>query len=220
MTDRRRIEVDIRRGEGPQMSRTRRDRVGTRLDGDDAAIIEDSLLDPEGFGVVFDRHAPYIHRYLARRLGPEIADDLTAETFLIAFRRRHRYDLSRPDARPWLYGIATNLVGQHRRDEAHRLRLRRAAIVPDSGETCHADRVAAVVTAQAARDALTAALATLSPPDRDVLLLIAWEQLSYEEVAAAVGIPVGTVRSRLNRARKKIRQALRGSDPTTRFEEE
>jgi RNA polymerase sigma-70 factor (ECF subfamily) len=199
------------------MSGTGQHRVGVEAE-DDAAIIEYSIRDPERFGVIFDRHAPYIDRYLARRLGPEVAGDLTAETFLAAFRRRHRYDLGRRDARPWLYGIATNLVGQHRRDEGRQFRLRRA-VAPDTDETGHADRVAAVVTAQAARQTLTTALAKLSPPDRDVLLLIAWEQLTYDEVAAALGIPVGTVRSRLNRARRRVREALGGSDPTNMFEE-
>src|SRR5206468_3869291 len=84
---------------------------------DDAAIIEQSWREPERFAEVFDRHAPYIHRYVARRLGHQVADDLVAETFLTAFGKRRRYDTARRDARPWLYGIATNLVGQHRRAE-------------------------------------------------------------------------------------------------------
>jgi len=84
---------------------------------DDAVIIKASLRDPDLFAVIFDRHAPHVHRYLARRLGREAADDLVGETFLVAFGKRQRYDTGRADARPWLYGIATNLVGQHRRDE-------------------------------------------------------------------------------------------------------
>ena len=85
---------------------------------DDAAVIEGSWREPERFAVLFDRHAPHIYRYLARRAGRQVADDLVAETFLVAFAKRDRYDLGHADARPWLYGIATNLVGQHRRDEA------------------------------------------------------------------------------------------------------
>lgn len=195
------------------MSQTGHDRVGMEAD-DDAAVIEHSARDPERFGVIFDRHAPYIHRYLARRLGVEVAEDLLAETFLVAFRKRDRYDLDQRNARPWLYGIATNLIGQYRRDEVRQFRLRRA-VLADSDEACHDDHVVAVVTAQAARQTLIAALAELSPRDRDVLLLIAWEELTYDEVAAALGIPVGTVRSRLNRARRRARKALSGSDPTT-----
>jgi RNA polymerase sigma factor (sigma-70 family) len=174
---------------------------------DDAAVIKASVRDPDLFAVIFDRHAPYVHRYLARRLGREAADDLVAETFLVAFGKRQRYDPARADARPWLYGIATNLVGQHRRDEANQLRLRNA-IGPQPAEASHAERVVAQVAAQAMGNLLGVALAELSTEDRDVLLLIAWEGLSYEEVAAALGIPVGTVRSRLNRARKQVREVL------------
>ncbi|MEV4315359.1 RNA polymerase sigma factor [Actinocrispum sp. NPDC049592] len=174
---------------------------------DDAAVIQASLRDPDLFAVIFDRHAPYVHRYLARRLGREAADDLVAETFLVAFGKRERYDSSRMDARPWLYGIATNLVGEHRRQEAKQFRLRNA-IAPEPDEVSHAERVVAQVAAQAMGSMLGAALADLSTGDRDVLLLIAWEGLSYDEVAVALGIPVGTVRSRLNRARKQVRAVL------------
>jgi DNA-directed RNA polymerase specialized sigma24 family protein len=83
----------------------------------DAGVIERSWHEPEQFAMLFDRHARLIHRYVARRVGGEAADDLVAETFLAAFGKRRRYDTSYSDARPWLYGIATNLIGQHRRDE-------------------------------------------------------------------------------------------------------
>jgi RNA polymerase sigma-70 factor (ECF subfamily) len=175
--------------------------------GDDADVITASLERPERFAVVFDRHAPQIHRYLARRLGGQVADDLMGETFLIAFGGRARYDPAFPSARPWLYGIATNLVGQRRREEAREYRLR-AALGPPADQDCHADRVAERVAAQAMTGRLAGALAVLARRDRDVLLLIAWEGLSYEEVAAALGIPPGTVRSRLNRARRKVRAEL------------
>ena len=185
---------------------------------DDAAIIESSWLEPERFAVLFDRHAPHIHRYLARRAGRQVADDLVAETFLTAFAKRDRFDLGYSDARPWLYGIATNLVGQQRRDEARQYRIIQCAVaepeIPD-----HADRVAAGVTAQAMRALLDAALAALPAGDRDVLLLIAWEQLTYQEVSRALAIPAGTVRSRLHRARTKVRQALAGTDAAATYEE-
>jgi RNA polymerase sigma factor (sigma-70 family) len=185
---------------------------------DDAAVIESSWLEPERFAVLFDRHAPHIHRYLARRAGRQVADDLVAETFLTAFAKRDRYDLGYSDARPWLYGIATNLVGQHHRDEARQYRIMQRAVaepeVPD-----HADRVAAGVTAQSTRALLEAALAALPAGDRDVLLLIAWEQLTYQEVSRALAIPAGTVRSRLHRARTKVRQVLAGTDAAATYEE-
>ncbi len=185
---------------------------------DDAAVIESSWREPERFAVLFDRHAPHIHRYLARRAGRQVADDLVAETFLTAFAKRDRYDLGYSDARPWLYGIATNLVGQHHRDEARQYRIMQRAVaepeVPD-----HADRVAAGVTAQATHALLEAALAALPAGDRDVLLLIAWEQLTYQEVSRALAIPAGTVRSRLHRARTKVRQVLDGTDAAATYEE-
>lgn len=191
--------------------------MNPRDDRDDAAIIFASLRDPDLFAVIFDRHAPYVHRYLARRLGREAADDLVAETFLAAFGKRKRYDTTRPDARPWLYGIATNLVGQHRRDEVKQFKLRNA-VGPEPDVASHAERVVAQVAAQAMGRMLGTALAELSTGDRDVLLLIAWEGLTYDEVAVALGIPVGTVRSRLNRARKQVRAVL--DVPAPQAEEE
>ena len=91
----------------------------------DARVIERSRDEPELFAVLFDRHADTVHRYAARRLGPEAAEDLMAETFTTAFQRRHTYDLERADARPWLFGIATNLASRRRRAEARRLALSR-----------------------------------------------------------------------------------------------
>lgn len=185
---------------------------------DDSMIIEESASRPDRFGAIFDRHAAHIHRYLARRLGTEVADDLVAETFLIAFRQRDRYDPQRRDARPWLYGIATNLVAQHGRQQARWHRLWRSVPV-ERDVWCHAEQVADDVTARATRRALTDALGRLPAGDRDVLLLVAWEELTYDQVAAALGIPVGTVRSRLNRARRKVRAALSAAHPTMTFEE-
>ncbi|MFD7499325.1 RNA polymerase sigma factor [Streptomyces sp. NPDC059832] len=191
----------------------------------DASVIERSWDEPDAFAVLFDRYADDIHRYAARRLGADVADDLMAETFVIAFQRRRRYDLSRAQARPWLYGIVTNLVGEHRRAEARHLRAlaRVAAGVPDEGGgEPMAERVADRVTAESARSALAGCIAKLPPRYRDVLLVIAWGDLDYVEAAEALGVPVGTVRSRLHRARRRLRDALGGSDPTAlqEFQEE
>ncbi|MFD8691583.1 RNA polymerase sigma factor [Streptomyces sp. NPDC059651] len=179
---------------------------------DDAAVVSQSLERPETFALLYDRYAADIHRYTARRLGEGPADDITADTFLVAFRLRARFDTSRESARPWLYGIAANLIGKHRRTEVRALRaLARTGTDPVAESWSEgADHR---VSAQAAHGELAGALAALSPGDRHVLLLIAWADLSYQEVADALSLPVGTVRSRLNRARRKVRQAL-GSDPT------
>ena len=189
-----------------------------RLLADDAAVIERSWHDPEQFAALFDRHAPRIHRYVARRAGAEVADDLVAETFLAAFAKRLRYDLGYRDAGPWLYGIATNLVGQHRREEIRQFRIRQATI-PELDVPGHAERVAADVTARALHGLLAAALARLPAGDRDVLILIAWEQLTYEETARALDVPVGTVRSRLSRVRTRLREEIAGASPVSTLEE-
>lgn len=173
----------------------------------DAAVVEASIADPAGFATLFDRHATAIRNYLARRVGPQSAEDLTGETFLIAFSRRGDYDVAHRNALPWLYGIASNLVRQRRRAEVRQLKALARTGVDDVG-TDHAESVAAKVTAQASTRALAGALAKLTAGERDVLLLMAWAGLSYDELAAALDIPLGTVRSRLHRARTKTRAAL------------
>ncbi|MGI5167637.1 RNA polymerase sigma factor [Spirillospora sp. CA-253888] len=173
----------------------------------DADLIEASLADPERFAALFERHHAEIHRYAARRIGTVAADDVVAETFLAAFRRRSAYDLARPDARPWLYGIATTLVARHRRAEVRHLRAVARTGVDPLPEPM-AERVVSRVAAQQGERDLARALAGLNRGDRDVLLLVAWGDLSYQEVARALDIPIGTVRSRLNRARRRLRAAL------------
>ncbi len=185
-------------------------RAGT---GDDATLIAQSLEVPECFGALYDRHAEAISRYVARRLGPDAADDLVAETFLVAFRRRARYDIAHADARPWLYGIATRLIGRHRRDEMRFFRAIARTGVDPAAEPI-ADEVTNRIAAQAARRELAGALARLSQAQRDVLLLVA-SGFGYEEVALALEVPAGTVSSRLVHARRKVREApLGGQDPT------
>ncbi|RSN47056.1 RNA polymerase sigma factor [Actinomadura sp. WAC 06369] len=173
----------------------------------DSDVIRLSLDDPEWFAELFDRHHRRIHHYAARRLGVHAADDIVGETFLAAFRRRAAYDLAQPLARPWLYGIATTLVARHRRAEERYYRaLQRTGADPLPEPL--ADAVATRVAAESQQRRLAGALAGLSRGDRDVLLLVAWGDLTYEEVARALEVPVGTVRSRLHRARRVVRRAL------------
>ncbi len=188
------------------------------VDGPDAAVIQESWRDGELFAVLYDRYAAQLYRFAYRRVGPEAAEDVVADAFLAAFQARQRYDVARPDARPWLFGILTKEIARRWRGEEARYRLL-ARVTDQSTVDGHADRVAAGVSAQAARASLAAALARLSPGDRDVLLLVAWGELTYDEVAQALSIPIGTVRSRLNRARHKTREALGGVDPTELIEE-
>jgi RNA polymerase sigma-70 factor, ECF subfamily len=173
----------------------------------DAELILSSLKDAERFGLVFDRHFADIHRYLHRRVGAGLADDLAAETFVAAFNRRRDYDPEREDARPWLYGIASNLLrGQWRSERRRLLAYARAAIDADP----HADDDTVLDRADAAAVAplVARALAALEDRDRDALLLLAWGELSYDEIADALGVPLGTVRSRIHRARAQVSEAL------------
>ncbi|MCW2916323.1 MAG: polymerase, sigma-24 subunit, subfamily [Actinomycetia bacterium] len=175
---------------------------------DDSHVIDWSLRDPDAFAELFHRHSGEIGRYVTRRVGPGIAEDIVAETFLVAFRRRDSYDGSRKDARPWLYGIATNVIRRHRRDEVRALRaLERTGVDPVMAES-FADRVDGRVSAAETSRLLAPALARLNAGQRDVLLLTAWAEFTLDQVAEVLGIPQGTARSRLNRARTKIRAAL------------
>lgn len=178
----------------------------------DSELIAASREHGEMFAELFDRHSRTVFRYAAQRLGGQAAEDLVGETFLVAFQRRDRFDSAFGDARPWLLGIATNLISRRRRAEAahYRALLRSPREAPAEEQ---ADRIVARVSAAAVRPALAEALKALAARDRDVLLLIAWAELSYEQTALALDIPVGTVRSRLNRARRKVRAALGETNP-------
>jgi RNA polymerase sigma-70 factor (ECF subfamily) len=160
--------------------------------------------DDDAFDAVFGRHFDDIHRYVVRRLGRDVADDLAAAVFVEAFAGYASFDERRGSIRPWLFGIANNLVRRHRRTEERRLRaFARHGVDPvtDAGDL---DRV------EASGDGprLARALARLAARDREVLLLHAWADMTYEEIAQALDIPVGTVRSRLARARERMRVGL------------
>ncbi len=183
----------------------------------DAQVLSVSMDDTERFAVLYDRYAGQLFRYAYQRAGDQAAQDIVADTFLAAFQQRASFDPGRGDVRPWLFGILTRKLARHHRAEKARYRALARAASPEAEEG-PADRITARVSAAALRGPLARALARLSAGDRDVLLLIAWADCSYEEVAAALDIPIGTVRSRLNRARRKVREAL-GTDPATGEEE-
>lgn len=170
---------------------------------------------PAAFAELYDRHAVRVAGYLAWRVGSELAEDLTAEVFARAFRARRRYRPEHDTPLPWLLGIASHLVADHRRAERRRLRAleRLAAITP----------LVSHDAAPALGAELIAHLRRLPRAERDTLLLVVWGELTYEEAAFALGIPVGTVRSRIARARRRLAAALgpaaRPSDTTTVREE-
>jgi RNA polymerase sigma factor (sigma-70 family) len=175
----------------------------------DAEAIARSLDDPTQFGVIFDRHYKAVRRFLTRLVPVEAADDLAAETFLIAFRRRGAFRLEATSARPWLLGIAANLLRRHARQNRRMWRAHlRHAIGREAASNDPWLDADARLDAAALADRLAGALLRLRAQDREVLLLYVLGDLSYEEVAQAMGIPVGTVRSRLARARRIVRELL------------
>jgi RNA polymerase sigma-70 factor (ECF subfamily) len=161
---------------------------------------------PADFEDAFREHFAPVYRFIARRVGTDLAEDLAAEAFATAYRRRASYDPARAPVRSWLFGIATNVLRGHWRDEQELLELdaQLASGAARSFDTDADSRVAAA----ALMPRIAGALAALNPEQRDVLLLHAWADLSHEEIAAALGIANGTARSRLSRARAALRAQL------------
>ncbi len=185
---------------------------------DDAALIRAAQDDPASFGVVFDRHFGSVYRFCGRRVGHDLADDLAGETFRRAFEARHSYDLSKPNALPWLFRIALNLVHDAIRaraveDRAY-ARLRSLAGTQSSGQV---DQAARITEARHDLAALARLLVTEPQEDVDALFLHVWEGLSYGDVARTLGVPIGTVRSRLSRLRRRLEEGLHRQQSTLRI---
>jgi RNA polymerase sigma-70 factor, ECF subfamily len=172
----------------------------------DAAVIGRSLDQPEAFGLIYDRHAATVLRFLGRRVGAEVAEGLIGELFRIAFERRKTFDASRASALPWLYGIGSNLLMKHQRGEARRLRASARMAAADEAPDRRAS--ARALDARLLFPRVADAIEALPDGEREALLLFAWEDLSYQSVAEALELPIGTVRSRLNRARAHLRELL------------
>ena len=158
----------------------------------DAELFQRSIHDPEMFREVFERHATPVLAYARKRLGRVAGDEVLAETFLTAFERRARFDCTYVSARPWLFGIATNVIRHYLREEREHL----AALARVSSESSAppADDVEGL-DAERMRPQLIEALLALSDADRSTFLLHALGDLTYEETATSLGIPIGTVRS-------------------------
>jgi RNA polymerase sigma-70 factor (ECF subfamily) len=185
---------------------------------DDAVVVRASLDNPAHFGVLFDRHHRTIWAFLARVAGPETADELAADVFLTAFERRHRYDPDRGQVRSWLYGIASNVLRSRQRSEG---RARRAFLQAANIRAVATDQFVTVDEAdELARRSqrVRAAMADLNRDQRELLALYAWEKLSYQDIADALDLPIGTVRSRLSRARARLRELLDAGPPPDRLD--
>ncbi|MET9248857.1 RNA polymerase sigma factor [Nonomuraea sp. NPDC003709] len=176
----------------------------------DADLVAGYRRNPELFTAVHDRYFRDIYLYVAGRLDTQVAEDIAAETFLLAFDRRDRFDPEQGGLRPWLFGFATNLVARHRRKEARHYKAL-ARLDPAPVVEGHENRVVASVSAQRMQPQLAMALASLNGGERNVLLLLALGGLSYDEIAQALGISIGTVGSRLSRARAKIHARIDGA---------
>lgn len=171
----------------------------------DSEIIRRSIEQPAAFAELYDRHARVVGAFAARRVGSDAGQDVLSETFLVAFRRRRDFDHAHESARPWLLGIAARASHAHRRQEAVQWRsfaeaAARAEVATDAGVDTVGDRT----DAEASVRRLAPAIAALSMRDRDTLLLYAWGDLTYDEIGRALGVPTGTVRSRLNRVRRRL----------------
>jgi RNA polymerase sigma factor (sigma-70 family) len=178
------------------------------LTGTDAVLVAESLTRPARFAVLYERHLQQVTRYLARRVGSDVAEDLTAEVFVRAFRARESFRPYHETALPWLLGIANHLVSDHRREERRRLAVLERLASATSVEL--ADVELAELTPEIVRR-----LRRVPATERDTLLLLVWGELSYAEVAVALGVPVGTVRSRVSRARARMAKSITGRvEPT------
>ncbi len=180
----------------------------------DAWAIERSFTDPASFEIIFDRHYQSVCAFVTRSVGADAGLDLTQEVFLLAFDRRRNFRRDAPSARPWLFGIASNLVRRWFRSEGRRRTMlrrwgRRGADSVDF-TTDAIDRL----SAEAIRDRLRKSLGAIPEQEREVLLLFAVGDLSYEEIAVALSAPVGSVKSRLHRARGRLRRCL-GEDASS-----
>lgn len=177
-------------------------------DTDSAAVARSLSGRPEEFAVLVRRHGQAVHAYLARRAGRQTADELLGDVWLRAFRSRRTYNQDWSNARPWLYGISRHALWAHWH---HRGRELDAGAEEDRDPWSEVDEQ---LDAVRLRPLLKEALSSLNPQDREVLLLVAWEQLSPTEAALALSIPPGTARWRLHRARTLLQEYLDSASDT------
>lgn len=178
----------------------------------DAELVTASVRDPDAFTRLFQRHWDDLYRFCLNRAG-SAGEDLAAEAFRVAFDRRGHYNALYHDARPWLFGIATNLLRDHfrtaRREES---KLERSAALDTLDAVARSDAELDGLERQLLGPHVAAALQGIPALDRDALLLLAWADLDYQQIAQALDVPIGTVRSRIHRARQRLREYLQAND--------
>lgn len=171
----------------------------------DAEIIVASVDEPDLFAVIFDRHYRAVYRFVVGAVGPSDGPDLAAEVFARAFESRRRYDPTHENAGPWLWGIASNLVNDYYRRRARQMRAYRRVFRPDLSDPGFDEEVVSRVAAEAERPRIASAMLQLRREEAEVVLLFTVGGMSYAEIAQSLGIPEGTVRSRLSRGRNHLR---------------
>jgi RNA polymerase sigma-70 factor (ECF subfamily) len=172
---------------------------------------DDDAADRLRFGQLFEAHRRAVLGYALRRCSePADAADVLAETFLVAWRRLDDLPAGAHDERPWLLGVARRVLANQRRGAARRSRLSQRL----------GEELAAVVPAPEEPGIVAGALARLGPEDRELLTLTSWEGLDPGQIAAALGVPGATVRSRLHRARARLRAELEALGMTNHATEE
>jgi RNA polymerase sigma factor (sigma-70 family) len=169
----------------------------------DAEILGRSVDEPGEFAAIYNRHVGSILRYARRRLGETAGEDVATEVFVRAFKHRASFASQHPTALPWLYWLAGQVIGDHARAERRRLRL-----LSRLAETAAPASTDSAGVKPGLGPEVVRGLRRLTEADRETLLLVVWGELTYEEAAAAVGVPVGTVRSRISRARRQLRQDI------------
>lgn len=170
-----------------------------------------SWSDPARFEAVFDQHHGDVWSFIARCAGRQVADDLAGQVFVVAFERRASFDPALGEVRGWLFGIARNLVRTRRRSDGRRIRAFARMANQRHQQPDESQHIVDADELRVEQRLVLAALQRLSEDDRELLVLAVWEGLSYTQIAAVIGVPIGTVRSRLSRARKRLRELVERS---------
>lgn len=172
---------------------------------EDQLWLQVQIGDPRAFEELFDRYADFVYNFAFRRTGNwDTAEEIVSAVFLEAWRQRHRVTTHDGSIRPWLIGVAVNLIRRHWRSAERRQRASLRLVADQQDHHDHAGEVAGYLDAEQEMARIMIALDDLPIDQREVLELWAWEDFSYDEIAATLDVPIGTVRSRLHRARERL----------------
>lgn len=185
-------------------------------DRPDSEIVRASWDDPRQFGEIFKRHYPTVYGFVVKAVGPSDGPDLAAEVFVRALKVRHRFDVAYTSARPWLIGIAANLIAGHYRGKARESRAFRRVHGAEGAISVFEEDAVRRVDAVAVGPQVAHAMALLRREEAEVVCLFALGDLSYKEISQVLKISEGTVRSRLSRARARLRNLLAESGESIR----